>query len=762
MNRKIYILLTVLLAWSFSLQAQTAQIGSQTAYPGDPVSFDIDVAGLPANVGAVSLFIGYDPNVLTFTGSVGGSLSGYMLNNMVGTNQVGIQWTDPSGADINGTLLTLNFQYSTLGGTCAVTFNPGCEFATILLESLTLAYTNGDIGPDGELPTVTIDEILATEGPVSLGVTGDGFTANAGAITLFIEFDPSVLQYSGFTSLIAGLMISGNNTTGLISVAYSSVTGYLLNDTFLTLKFNYNATGTSELVFTGTCEITATNLDPIVVSFDNGIVAPTSTGTQLTIDSVTDALPGNEVPVAITAGGDLGFPGNVGAITLFIGYNPAHLTFLSLSPGQVSGANAYVSSPGLLGITWSSTGGQDIDGIVFTMNFEYHFGSSDITFEGGCEISDIGLNPIITTYNDGSIAPYVGGPEVRLPVKAGTVGQPIDFPVSAKNFDMDISAISIFIGFNNSVLTYTGSTAGTIDSYYINYMPATSQIGFMWSAYPGVNINPNNPDEDILFTLHFTYNGGACDLTFDAGCEFAEPDLTTAPVAFFDGAVILGTRFNIKVLLEGPYDGSGGMYTGLNEFGFLPLDQPYSGEPWLYDGNESVTEIPNASVVDWVLLEFRETSGDVYSATSDSIVARQAAFLLSDGSIVGLNGSSEVLVPTLFTDDIYVVVHHRNHIRVMSASALTMDGDIYVYDFTDAKAKAFDSQQAGLGGGFFGMYAGDCENDGEVFAGDYGVLLNQYPTFGGYNSADLDLDGEVFSGDLGFLLNNYPIFTSIP
>ncbi len=184
MNRKIYILLTVLLAWSFNLKAQTAQIGSQTAAPGDPVSFDIDVAGLPANVGAVSLFIGYDPNVLTFTGSVGGTLSGYILNNMVGTNQIGIQWTDPYGADINGTLLSLNFQYSGLGGTCDLTFNPGCEFTDILLNSITVAYTNGNIGPDPGIATVTIDEIVANAGPVSFGVTGAGFDPNVGAVTL--------------------------------------------------------------------------------------------------------------------------------------------------------------------------------------------------------------------------------------------------------------------------------------------------------------------------------------------------------------------------------------------------------------------------------------------------------------------------------------------------------------------------------------------------------------------------------------------------
>jgi hypothetical protein len=166
--------------------------------------------------------------------------------------------------------------------------------------------------------------------------------------------------------------------------------------------------------------------------------------------------------------------------------------------------------------------------------------------------------------------------------------------------------------------------------------------------------------------------------------------------------------------------------------------------------------------VDWVLLEFRETTGDVYSADASKIVAQQAALLLKNGSIVGLDGSSVVVVPTAFTENLYVVVYHRNHIRVMSANALTMVGGVYVYDFTDAASKAFDSQQKDLGGGFFGMYAGDGYNDGEVFSGDLTVLLNEYPTFGGYYAADFDLDGDVFSSDLSFLLNNYPIFTSIP
>jgi hypothetical protein len=172
---------------------------------------------------------------VTFTGSVGGTLSGYILNNMMETHQVGIQWTDPYGADINGTLLTLNFQYSALGGSCNVTFDPGCEFSDILLNSITVGYTNGSIGPEPGIATVSIDEIVANAGPVSFGVTGNGFTANAGAVTLFIDFDPSILQFSGFSSTLPSVMISGNNSTGRISVAYSSTTGASLNTTFLTL-----------------------------------------------------------------------------------------------------------------------------------------------------------------------------------------------------------------------------------------------------------------------------------------------------------------------------------------------------------------------------------------------------------------------------------------------------------------------------------------------------------------------------------------------
>lgn len=753
MNRKIYILFTVLLAWSFGLKAQTAQIESITANPGASVSFDIDVAGLPTNVGAVSLFIGYDPNVLTFTGSTGDQLTGYLLNNMVGTSQIGIQWTNPGGEDINGTLLTLHFNYSPLGGSCDLTFDPGCEFTDILLNSITVAYTNGSIEPNAGIATITIDEILATAGPVSLGVTGAGFTGNVGAVTLFIDFDPSILQFTGFTSTLPAVLVSGNNTSGRISVAYSSTTGSSLNLTFLTLNFNYNATGSSELVFTGGCEVTYTNLDPEIVSYDNGLVEPLATAYQLTIENEV-ATPGGPANLTITAAG---YPTNVGAITLFIGYNPAHLEFLNLSSGTISGAFANVINPGLLGITWSNGSGQAINGVILTMNFDYNFGSSDVTFEGGCEITDNTLTMIPTTFNDGSISPITGGPEVRLPVKTGTVGQPIDFPVRVLNFSMDIAAISLFIGFDDDVLTYTGHTPGTITGYFINYMSATSQMGIQWSSYPDVDIDPNG--DDTLFTMHFIYNGGESDLTFDAGCEFALADLTTAPVSFFDGAVITGSRFNIKAFLEGPFSG-GSMLTTLNSSGYIPLAQPYSGAPWNYAGTESVGVIPNGNVVDWVLMEIRETAGAAATATAATVVARQAAFILNNGTIVSVDGSSEVLIPTSFTDNVYVVIYHRNHLSMMSANPVTLVSDAYTYDFTTAQNKAYSNGQKILTGGF-GMYTGDADANGQVQTADKNIWFFQFG-LPGYRAPDFDLNGQVQTADKNKWFFNFGKGTTVP
>ena len=65
---------------------------------------------------------------------------------------------------------------------------------------------------------------------------------------------------------------------------------------------------------------------------------------------------------------------------------------------------------------------------------------------------------------------------------------------------------------------------------------------------------------------------------------------------------IMDHTLNAKMFFEGPYFNSQ-MTPFLNILGYIPLDQPYNTEPWNYTGTETVTAIPNANVVDWVLVE---------------------------------------------------------------------------------------------------------------------------------------------------------------
>ena len=100
----------------------------------------------------------------------------------------------------------------------------------------------------------------------------------------------------------------------------------------------------------------------------------------------------------------------------------------------------------------------------------------------------------------------------------------------------------------------------------------------------------------------------------------------------------LSLLLNLTVFLEGPFNGVE-MTTSLNPSN-LPLYQPYSSAPWNYGGNESVAVIPSPDIVDWVLIELRDAT-DASLATSGTVIAQQAAFLLKDGTVVGLDGKQQ-------------------------------------------------------------------------------------------------------------------------
>ncbi|MCB0275863.1 MAG: M4 family metallopeptidase, partial [Calditrichaeota bacterium] len=159
--------------------------------------------------------------------------------------------------------------------------------------------------------------------------------------------------------------------------------------------------------------------------------------------------------------------------------------------------------------------------------------------------------------------------------------------------------------------------------------------------------------------------------------------------------------------LEGPFSG-GAMRTDLSDQEILPLYQPYDAAPWLYPGGESVAEIP-PNTVDWVLLKLRSDT------PAASEVAVRAAFLLADGSIVDLDGSSPVVFEGVPPGSYFLVLCHRNHLDVMSALPLALGPVALACDLTASQAACYGQQPLrDLGGGFWGLYAGDGNGDGVI------------------------------------------------
>ncbi|MCP5061192.1 MAG: hypothetical protein GY936_01850, partial [Ignavibacteriae bacterium] len=61
------------------------------------------------------------------------------------------------------------------------------------------------------------------------------------------------------------------------------------------------------------------------------------------------------------------------------------------------------------------------------------------------------------------------------------------------------------------------------------------------------------------------------------------------------------------------------------------------------------------------------------STESSSMVAQRAGFILSDGSIVDIDGSSAIKFEGVSDSDYYIVVKHRNHKSIMSSTAVSLE-----------------------------------------------------------------------------------------
>ena len=202
---------------------------------------------------------------------------------------------------------------------------------------------------------------------------------------------------------------------------------------------------------------------------------------------------------------------------------------------------------------------------------------------------------------------------------------------------------------------------------------------------------------------------------------------------------------DLKIYLEGPYNGTD-MNSDLQAAGSIPFSQPYNTTPWNYNGTELTSPVP-ANVVDWVLVEFRDAT-DASSANSASMIERHAAFLMNDGTIRGLDGSSLVEFTGWYLNNIYVVVWHRNYLPVLTNYAVLETGGIYTYDFSTNVDRAYGGSLAQNNlGGVYGMIGGDTNADGDINTNDLTAVWDLEAGESGYLSGDVNLDGQADNKD---------------
>ncbi len=296
----------------------------------------------------------------------------------------------------------------------------------------------------------------------------------------------------------------------------------------------------------------------------------------------------------------------------------------------------------------------------------------------------------------------------------------------------------------------SGSAVNTLS--FANWFSLESGIDYGYLAI--------DPENDGTFDILDSYTGSSGgwtqeELVIDPSysspyCKIAfvlQSDNSIVDAGFYIDDLDLKRHIelDLNVYLEGPFNGTD-MDVGINSI--LPLDQPYDVLPWNYSGAESVVTIPNPDIVDWILVELRDAP-DAVSAIPSTMIAQQAAFLAKDGSIVGLDGLSNLQFNNSINQNLFIVLRHRNHLGVMSADPLVGVSGYYTYDFrlSDLSVYGGSLGYVQLDPGIWGMVSGDADANNVIDMNDKSIDWSMNAGEQGYLPTDFNMDGQTDNPD---------------
>lgn len=291
-----------------------------------------------------------------------------------------------------------------------------------------------------------------------------------------------------------------------------------------------------------------------------------------------------------------------------------------------------------------------------------------------------------------------------------------------------------------------------LNEYYI-YWDDVEVIGSTHIEFDG----PEHAFESITTTIGKPAVPGLHTMTVQA----VQSDYQSGPpfrtVVQVDLSPPVSFSFDLRVALQGCMGTGNLMNNSLRNSGLVPLVEPYSALGFdlgssagatTTNGVLNVTFPPGASVVDWILVEFRPLMAP------DFVMASVPLLLRRGGTVSSVDGTYPVMMQ-LPAGSYRVIVRHRNHLAIATTgyASIQTNGEIIALNFTTSANQAFGSDAQVLAGSLYCMWAGDAHHDGVVkYTGTDNdrdpVLLavgGSLPTntVAGYRSEDVNMDGVV-------------------
>ncbi|GEM_PF-1260015 len=531
------------------------------AIEGNLVIVPITVENL-VDVASISLSLGFDPAVLTYTGyqNLNPAISTNLLSiNLLG-NHVKFAWLDVVPVSIlSGTLIEYLFTFNEGYSDLTWDLTPGeCQFTDLTPTALAANFIDGHVTGTCPLPLVFNvtggGSYCPAEGGVAVGldgselltnyelflegvttgtiITGDGnalsfgLMSAAGTYTVVATNNcgtsdmngnavvtpftvPAVFTVSGSGTVCSGsaginILLSGSEAGVTYELYQNGVaTGNILPGTGDALDFG-GQTGE------GTYTVIASNVCGNITMDGSGVITlqPIIAITQEPVNAVVNV--GEDALFQISS--------NIPGYAQWQVSTDGGSTFTDLvEAAPYSGVDTYI-----LHITGASL---DMNGYQYRCAvYDPVCGVSSLIYTNSALLTVNPLPVIITT------APSIDD---------AVIGNPVIVPITVENLN-GVAAISLSLGFDPAVLTYVGlqNINPILDAGILSVNLLGSNVKLGWFS-----VTPISLATGTLIEYVFTFNGGYSPLTWDltpGECEYDDISPTPLAAVFVDGHVTGG------------------------------------------------------------------------------------------------------------------------------------------------------------------------------------------------------------------------------